>query len=394
MLVFFNSRSKEADMMWTDVSLKNFGAVIQRVLQGENLERGECYAMFREILLDEQPDLHQGAFLAALTAKGETPQEVAGAWQAIIELDTAQVSIPVDEPLVENCGTGMDRLKTFNVSSAAAVLAAAGGVRIGRHGARGITSPCGTVDLLEAVGIAVDCDVDTVAQSIRECGIGLFNGMSPQVHPRALFRILSRIRFGSILNIAASLASPCRPTHAVRGVYSAELLPPVAEVMQAIGYRRAMVVHGFDAQRGHGMDEISILGETVVHEFQPNGRQDSYTLAPEDLGVQRAAFTDIAASGDLGREVNRFLKVLAGTAPSPCVDIACLNAGALLYVAGKAPDLKSGVAQSRDLVYAGQALTKLCQWVGTQASADKSSIRLFIDHAGRAGLSEEVARCL
>ncbi|HEX5680893.1 MAG TPA: anthranilate phosphoribosyltransferase, partial [Desulfobacterales bacterium] len=250
--------------MGTDASLlKSFGEGIDRLISRQELSRAECHAMFRQVLIDTQPDLHQGAFLAALTAKGPTPPEIAGAWQAIVELDTATVEVPQDGPLVDNCGTGMDSLKTFNVSSAAAVVAAAGGVRMARHGARGLTSACGTVDLLEAVGIAVDCDVASVARSIETCGIGLFNGMSPRVHPRALFRILSQIRFGSILNIAASLASPCRPSHAVRGVYAADLLTPVTRVMREIGYRRAMVVHGFDAERRRGMDELSTIGETV-----------------------------------------------------------------------------------------------------------------------------------
>ena len=183
--------------MGTDASLKSFGEGIDRLIGRQDLSRAECHAMFRQVLTDTQPDLHQGAFLAALTAKGPTPPEIAGAWQAIVELDTATVEVSQDGPLVDNCGTGMDSLKTFNVSSAAAVVAAAGGVRMARHGARGLTSACGTVDLLEAVGIAVDCDVAAVAHSIETCGIGLFNGMSPRVHPRALFRILSQIRFGS-----------------------------------------------------------------------------------------------------------------------------------------------------------------------------------------------------
>jgi anthranilate phosphoribosyltransferase len=377
--------------MWTEASLKKFGAGIQRLLQGENLSREECYSMFCEVLLDRQPDLHQGAFLAALTAKGETPLEVAGAWQAIVEFDTELVDLSLNEPLVENCGTGMDRLKTFNVSSAAAVVAAAGGVRIARHGARALTSACGTVDLLESVGIHVDGNVESVAQSIRMCGIGLFNGMSARVHPRALFRILSRVRFGSILNIAASLASPCRPTHAVRGVHSAALLPAVAEVMRAIGYRRAMVVHGFDGRGDQGMDEISTLGATAVHEFRPDGREDTYTLAPEDLGVPRAAYPDIAPFGDLGQEVVRFLTVLSGTGPSACIDIACLNAAAVLYVAERVPDLKSGVALSRELVHSGRALKKLCEWVQRQANADTSSIRRFLQNADRAGITDIIA---
>ena len=379
--------------MWTDASLKAFGAVIQRLLRKEHLTRDECYEMFRHILLGEQPDLHQGAFLAALAAKGETPEEVAGAWQAIVELDTARVDIPQDQPLVENCGTGMDRLKTFNVSSAAAVVAAAGGVRIARHGARGLTSACGTVDLLEAVGIAVDCDVEIVAQSIGKCGIGLFNGMSAHVHPRALFRILSQIRFGSILNIAASLASPCRPTHAVRGVYAPELLLPVSQVMREIGYRRALVVHGFDGCGEQGMDEFSTLGDSAVREFHPDGSEHSYRLTPEDVGIQRASFSDIAASGDTAMEAVRFMHVVAGCGHPACMDITCLNAGAILYVAGKAENLKAGVEQSRDLLNSGRALQKLCQWVTTQADADGTSVKRFLANAETAGISERVSRC-
>ena len=377
--------------MWSDASLKSFGGQIQRLLRKGHLTRAECHEMFRQILLSRQPDLHQGAFLAALAAKGETPEEVAGAWQAIVELDTARVEIPEDQPLVENCGTGMDRLKTFNVSSAAAVVAAAGGVRIARHGSRGLTSACGTVDLLEAVGIAVDCDVETVGRSIRECGIGLFNGMSAQVHPRALYRILSQIRFGSILNIAASLASPCRPTHAVRGVYAPELIEPVSQVMREIGYRRALVVHGFDGRGEPAMDEFSTLGESLVGELGENGGKQRYRLAPEDLGIPRAVYSDIAATGDVDRESVRFLHVVSGCGHPACIDITCLNAGAILYVAGKAATLKAGVEQSREILHGGRALQTLCRWAAVQADADGTSVKRFRASAAAAGLGERVA---
>ena len=159
--------------------IQTFGWQIQKLINGQDLTRAESYAMFRQVLDDAQPDLQQGAFLAALAAKGETPEEIAGAWQAIFELDTVRVPDNLGAPLVENSGTGMDSLKTFNISSAAAVVAAAGGVRMARHGARALTSTCGTVDLLEAVGVDVECDVPAVARSIRRAGIGLFNGASP-----------------------------------------------------------------------------------------------------------------------------------------------------------------------------------------------------------------------
>jgi anthranilate phosphoribosyltransferase len=225
-------------------SLREFGRNIQQLIEKQHLSRETCHAMFRQLMENRQPDLQQGAFLAALAAKGETVEEIAGAWEAIMALDTTKIDIDGAAPLVENSGTGMDSLKTFNVSTAAAVVAASGGVRMARHGARALTSKCGTVDLLDELGIDVACSVEHVGRSIDQAGIGIFNGMSPRVHPNALFRILSQIRFGSTLNIAASLASPCRPTHGLRGVYAEQVIGKVVDIMQAIGYRRAMVVHG------------------------------------------------------------------------------------------------------------------------------------------------------
>ncbi|MDD5475625.1 MAG: hypothetical protein PHU03_03825, partial [Syntrophales bacterium] len=288
--------------LWNDQSMKAFGLILQRLIMGEDLTREESYGAFRKILLNEQPELHQGAFLAALASKGETAAEIAGAWAAIVELDTVAIETQFEPPLMENSGTGMDSLKTFNVSSAAAIIAAAAGLRVARHGSRALTSSCGTVDILEAVGIDVDCDVQTVEKSIGECGIGIFNGMSPKVHPRSLSRILSRIRFGSTLNIAASLASPCRPTHALRGVYSKAMVGKAAQVLREIGCRRTMVAYGTAADGIRGMDEISNIGETFIHESFPDGREATYVLSPEEVGLPRRRYEEIAATGRLDRE--------------------------------------------------------------------------------------------
>jgi anthranilate phosphoribosyltransferase len=358
-------------MLPDDSALRAFGAAVQRLIERKDLSRDRTYELFREVLLGEQPDLQQGALLAALVAKGETPEEIAGAWQAIVEFDTVPAAIASvgrpDGPLVENSGTGMDALKTFNVSSAAAVIAAARGARIARHGARALTSSCGAVDILEAVGVDVECDPATVERSIVDVGIGLFNGMSPTIHPGGLGRILSQIRFGSTLNIAASLANPARPTHGVRGVYADSMLEPVGDVMIEIGYEHAMVVHGYDACREAGMDELSVLGPSVVSELHADGWRDSYTVEPEDLGVRRAAHADIAPLGDLRAEAVRFVQVLGGRGHEACGDAACLNAAAVLYVVGQATDLADGLAQAREAVATGAALVKLEEWVVAQA---------------------------
>jgi anthranilate phosphoribosyltransferase len=214
--------------------------------------------------------------------------------------------------------------------------------------------------------------------------------MSPQVHPNALFRILSQIRFGSTLNIAASLASPCRPTHGLRGVYAEPVMDKAADLMQAIGYRRAMVVHGYDADGRAGMDEISTLGETAVQEFYPDGSRRAYRLTPEVMGLKRSTYADVAALGDLQAEAVRFLRVIVGIDHPACVDLVRANAGAILYLAGQAPDLASGVAAARELIFGGQAFAKLCQWVAVQADEAGAGRERFAAVAARAGLKDEV----
>ena len=199
-----------------------FGAIITRLIQNDNLTRTEARDAFTTVLNNQTTDMQQGAFLAALTAKGETRQEVAGAWEAIYDLDTTKVHIDDNLKLAENSGTGMDTFKTFNISTAASIIAASGGIRMARHGARAITTVCGTVDVAEALGVDIECDADVVAESIEKVGIGLFNGMSPRTHPKALGRILSKTFFGTTLNIAASLANPVLPKMGLRGVYAKE----------------------------------------------------------------------------------------------------------------------------------------------------------------------------
>lgn len=354
-------------------TIKEFGNKVQHLINGGDLNRDESFTMFKEVLQADQPDLHQGAFLAALVAKGETVEEIAGAWEAIDAFDTVHTGNNLPAPLFENSGTGMDSLKTFNVSSAAAIVAASCGVKMARHGARGITSNCGTVDILEAVGVDVECDVETIENSIREAGIGLFNGMSPKIHPGALGRILSQIRFGSTLNIAASLANPARPTLGLRGVYNERLLRPAAEVMREIGYERCLVVYGKDRDSGQGMDELSVCGETLLYECTP-GTERSYAIQPEDVGLQTAPFEKIAFTGDIRQETDRFLRVLAGKEYQECIDFTCLNAGAILSIAEKCGSLRDGVTMSRNAIKQGAALSKLRDWVTWQDSTDGEGV--------------------
>ena len=346
--------------------LSLFGQKIARLIEGQDLTQQEASECWRQIIAEEQPDLQQGAFMGALATKGETAAEIAGSFEAIYEHDTNKADLRHLQPLVENCGTGRAAFKTFNVSTAASIIAAAGGVYMAKHGARAITSRSGTVDVMEALGVDVECDVQTVKRSIEEAGIGLFNGMSAEVHPRALFRILSQIRFGSTLHIAGSLANPARPDRAVRGVFDAGMVRTTAATMRAIGYRRALVCFGHSHDHSAGMDELSTAGESEIAELTADGQIEQRTLAPEALGIERAAPEQIETAADVDGAARLLVDSISAYGSPARRDIACLNAAAVLLVAGRTDDLRSGLEQARGLVDSGQALGKLRDWVSHQ----------------------------
>ncbi|MDI9644613.1 MAG: anthranilate phosphoribosyltransferase [Candidatus Verstraetearchaeota archaeon] len=356
-------------------SLKDFGLRVDALIKKRNLDRYEVKEMMRQVLLGEQPDLPSGAFLAALTAKGPTAEEVAGCWEAVFEYDTPKVDLS-GMAVVENSGTGMDDLKTFNVSTASSVVAASCGVPVVKHAARAITSKCGAVDVAEALGVDVDCPVECVKRSIERCNIGIFNGMNPDLHP-GLARILRDIRFGSILNIAASLANPALPRIGLRGIYSKDLLISVAEVMREIGYKRALVVSGRSSKSGKTIDEISIIGETYVAELFQDGTISTYELTPSELGIDRITDeSEILASSDPRSEAKSMVAAFSGGDVARALMTAA-NAGALLYISGRAKSIREGTAKALEAIGSGKAMSKLEEWVRFQNRDPEKGIRIF-----------------
>jgi len=354
-----------------------FGSRIQKLINKENLDRDTIREMFTQVLQGEQPDLQQGAFLAALAAKGETAAEIAGAWEAIREVDTVKVEPTVDGPIVDNCGTGMDSLKTFNISTAASIIAAAEGVVLARHGARSITSRCGTVDVAEALGVDVEAEIEVARKSVERCGLGLFNGMSPSVHPNGLFRILSRIRFGTTLNIAGSLASPVLPHVGVRGVFSPEMVDKVAAVMKEIGYREAYVFHGLRGNGEPGMDEISNLGPTVFCRLKRNGNLERFTLEPEELGLKRVRAEELAPAGSPREEAVGLVRLVSGRDNGARLEAVCVNTAPMFLLVGRVGEFRAGVELARETVLSGKGLAKLKEWVSSQnRDPDKGLARL------------------
>ncbi|MFP4058621.1 MAG: anthranilate phosphoribosyltransferase [Candidatus Brocadiia bacterium] len=351
-----------------------FGAIVARLTRGEDITREEARECWRQVCEEEQTDLQQGGFIAALHAKPETPEEVAGTFEALYEHDTTKVQVDTPEPIIDNCGTGADVLKTLNISTGAAILASACGCYVVRHAARAISSHCGACDVVEALGVDVECEMRIPKQSIEKAGIGIWNAFLPQVHPKTLARVLSQIRWGSTINLVGPLLNPTMPRHKVMGVPTREMIDIEVRTLREIGFQRAFVMHGLEAESGKGMDELSTLGPSHVAELREDGTIEAATISPGDLGLKEARLEDVASSRDVTADALALLRVLAGEDEGPRADIVCLNAAPLLCVMGKARDLAEGIEMARQAIADERAIHKLRLWVTWQNETPESGL--------------------
>jgi anthranilate phosphoribosyltransferase len=346
--------------------LRQFGGVVARLLAGENITRAEARECWRQICEEEQSNLQEGAFIAALKAKGETLEEIAGTFEALYELDTLKVKVNTPQPLVDNCGTGADTLKTINISTAAAIISAACGVYVVRHAARAISSNCGAIDVVEALGVNVQSAPDLPKQSIENAGICAWNAFLPTIHPKTIGRILSQIRFGSTINIVGPLLNPTMPAYKVMGVPNSDMIDIEVATLRELGFKRAFVMHGLEDGTGKGMDELSTIGSSHIGELRADGIIERTQITPEDVGLRRARFEDFASSPDVKESALAILRVILGKDSGPRSDIICLNAAPVLYVMGKVDNLTDGIAMARSAVRNGSAAKKLREWVTWQ----------------------------
>ena len=357
--------------------LRGFGAIVTRLIRRENISRDEARECWRQICEQEQPDLQQGAFIAALRAKPETAEEVAGTFDALYEHDTIKVSVDTVEPLIDNCGTGSDVLKTLNISTGAAILASACGLTVVRHAARAVSSNCGAIDVIEALGVNVESAPALPKQSIERAGIGTWNGFSSVIHPKTLGRVLSQMRFGSTINLVGPLLNPTMPPYKVMGVSHRDTIDIAVRTLRELGFKRAFVMHGVEEDTQRGMDELSTLGPSSVSELCADGSIESYVVAPEDFGLRRARFEDLASSRDVQADALALLRVIMGRDEGPRSDIICLNAAPLLYIMGKAGDLGAGIDMAREAIASGSALEKLRAWVRWQNTGPDDGVPIL-----------------
>jgi anthranilate phosphoribosyltransferase len=334
---------------------------INRVLAHQDLSSEEMASVMRSIMTGGATPAQIGGFLVGLRMKGETVTEIAAAATVMRELASG-VSISGLEHTVDIVGTGGDASGTFNVSTASMFVAAAAGCHVAKHGNRSVSSKSGSADVLEAAGIRLDLTPQQVERCVREVGVGFM--FAPGHHSAMKHAIGPRREMGvrTIFNVLGPLTNPAGVPNQLLGVFSEELLQPIAEVLQRLGSHHVMVVHSRD-----GLDEISCGSATDVAELK-DGLIRRFSIRPEDYAVQRSSI-DALKVEDAGQSLAIIRGVLEDQ-PGPARDIVMLNAGAAIYTAGLADSLQHGIEQADRAISSGAARSRLDRLVILTQSFD------------------------
>ena len=328
-------------------------SAIKAVTEHKNLSSDEMASVMRLIMTGEATPAQVGGFLIGLRMKGETVEEVAAAAGVMRDLSTR---VNVDKQhLVDTCGTGGDASGSFNISTASAFVVAAAGGKVAKHGNRSVSSKSGSADVLEAAGVNLEQTPEQVAACVNDIGVGFM--FAPMHHSAMKHAIGPRREMAvrTIFNVLGPLTNPAGAPNQVLGVFSIDWVTPLAEVLKQLGSDHVLVVHADD-----GLDEISIGSITHVAELK-DGEVTTYTVQPEDFGMQRADLSEIRA-GDAEHSLRIIKSVLANEA-GPAKDIVCLNAGAAIYAAGLADSFAEGVGRAQEVIASGEAAAKLDQLV-------------------------------
>jgi len=338
---------------------------IATLVSGNSLTVEEAASVMQEIMVGEVTPAQFGAFVTALRLKGETVDEIVG---LVRTMRAKAVPVTIAEPVVDTCGTGGDGSHTFNISTAAAFVAAGAGLKVAKHGNRAMSSRCGSADVLEALGVKIDLNAEQVQRCLQEVGIGFM--FAPVFHPAMKYASAPRREIGirTVFNILGPLANPAQAAYQVIGVPSEELGDKIALTLQRLGVKHALVVHGLD-----GMDEISITGRSIVWEVSKDEgllSASPYYVLPEDFGVKRAPIKTIKGGTPEGN-AKMLRSVLAGER-SPRRDVVVMNAAAAIAAGSKSryPSgiggtraLKEGAHIAEEVIDSGHALAKLEQLI-------------------------------
>ena len=324
---------------------------IVKIVDKQDLTYDEAYAVINEIMSGETSPTQNAAFLAALSTKStkaETTDEIAGCAAAM--RDHATKVFPGME-VMEIVGTGGDSAQSFNISTTSALVAAAGGVKIAKHGNRAASSQCGTADCLEALGVNIDQSPEKCTQLLEKAGICFFFAQKYHTSMKYVGSIRKELGIRTVFNILGPLTNPASPARQLLGVYDESLVEPLARVLTSLGVKHGMVVYGTDK-----MDEISASAPTKVCEFH-EGEYRTYTLSPEDFGLSSCKKEELVG-GTPAQNAEITRSILKGE-KGPKRNAVLLNAGAALYIGGKAASFKDGITLAAELIDNGSALSVL-----------------------------------
>ncbi len=324
---------------------------LNKVVEGIDLSEDEASEAMKAIMSGEATQAQIGGFLTAMRMKGETIEEIS-AFARVMREFASSIHPKVKGTLVDTCGTGGDKLKTFNVSTLAAMVVAGAGVPIAKHGNRSVTSKCGSADLLEALGLRLDMTPEQVEKSIEEVGIGFM--FAPTFHKAIKHAIGPRKELGirTVFNILGPLTNPAGAEAQVLGVFDSALTEKMAKVLGKLGVKRAMVVHGLE-----GIDEISTVSKTQVSELK-DGDVATYEIKPEDFGIKRASTTELAG-WDTAYNAKIAVDVLRDKKGGAQRDMVVLNAAAGIYVGGMAKTMEDAIERANASIESGKAFEKL-----------------------------------
>ena len=324
---------------------------IAKLADGDSLSTEEAQAVMEEIMMGEATPSQMGAFLMAFRMKGETAAEITGCARAM-RAHVTRVT-PRSSPLLDTCGTGGDGACTFNVSTAVAFVIAGAGVTVAKHGNRSVSSNCGSADVLEALGVNIQLGAEEIAACIDEAGIGFL--FAPRLHPAMKNAVTPRREMGirTVFNVLGPLTNPAAADIQLLGVYDASLTEVIAQVLQLLGARSAMVVHG-----DGGLDELSITGPNRVTQLR-DGKLTTFVLDPGELGMSRCE--PVHLKGGLPQENARLIRNLLQGEKGPRRDMVLLNAAAGLLAAGTASSMADGLPRAAESIDSGQAMSKLTQ---------------------------------
>ncbi|EKE04028.1 MAG: hypothetical protein ACD_20C00118G0018 [uncultured bacterium] len=345
----------------SEEKLREFGKLICEIAAGKFMTREETCDAYRQVILNEQPELQQGAFLMAHIARGPSTEELSGAWDALDMYDTAKFEGDVQGVICDIVGTGSDVLKTVNCSSPASIITAACGVPVAKKGAKKVTGVSGATEIFEILGIEVDTPIEKSKESLEKIGFCYLPGEAFLKSGWA--RLIQSMRFTSAFNIIGPLTRPCTNNSSiVIGAYAPHICDQLIAVLKEIGMKTAVAPYGwaYGMDQKQGMDEFSNVGPTRVVELK-NSKIETYEVTPEDFGVKTVKYEDIATRNSAQDNAKVILDVLSGQYDTPVADLFCINAGAALYISGFARDYKHGTEMAKAVLASGKAYEKLEQ---------------------------------